>query len=116
MAAWDISPSGVQEIVGATGLFEAEFESQLLALDTDLGGGAEQAASDPIATALVGWMDAARPDLMFLPGRTRSCREAAVAATNAYVAGDLEMAANAQAAAAAAPDPRALLPGGLPPR
>jgi len=36
----------------------------------------------------------------------------AARATDAYVEGDLEMAANAQAAVSAAPDPRVWMPGG----
>lgn len=116
MPAWDISPSGVDGVLAATHDGGTEFETHLAALDADLGGGAEQAGSEPIAAALAGWLDTARPDLEFLPARTGACLQAAVTATNAYLQGDDEMAARAQDAAWSAPDPRGIIPAGRLPR
>jgi hypothetical protein len=49
-------------------------------------------------------------DVWFVFTRTGACMNAAALATNAYLDGDLEMAANAQASATAAPDPPTVMP------
>lgn len=103
-------------VLAATQAVASEFEAQVAALDADLGGGVEQAASEPIAAALAGLLDVVRPDLEFLPPRTGACLQAAVIATNAYRHGDEEMAAWAQDAAWFAPDPHGVIPAGRLPR
>lgn len=103
-------------VLAATHDVGMEFETHLAVLDTDLGGSVEQAGSEPITAALAGWLDTVRPDLEFLPARTGACLQAAVTATNAYLQGDEEMAARAQDAAWAAPDPRGIIPAGRLPR
>ena len=69
-----------------------------------LGTVSTRVATQPASSALVG-------EVAAVFTRTEACLSGAVLATAAYVTGDLEMAANAQAAASAAPDPTAIMPG-----
>lgn len=112
MGAWDIDPAGVQGVVTATERVAGEFDAQKLALETDLRGASAQCSSELVAGALAGFAAAQAPGIRFVFTRTGACLTAAVTATNHYVAGDQAMAANAQAAATAAPDPRTAMPRG----
>ncbi len=111
MSSWDISPDGVRTVLGRTETVAAEFETQMGDLDAALAGAAAQASSSIVAEALAGYAESAQVDLGFVFTRTGACLAGAANATNAYVEGDLQMAADAQAAAASAPDPLAVLPG-----
>lgn len=112
MTAWDIDPPGVQAVVTATDGVAAEFEGHATTLGTALDAAAGACGSDLVAGALTEFVEAKGPGVEFLFTRTGACLTAAVTATNAYVIGDEEMAATAQAAAAGAPDPRPVLPRG----
>jgi len=91
----------------------SEFEGQLRSVNTALEGAVGQSSSEIVAAAVSGFLQSSvMPAVGFVFARTGACLSGAAQATNAYVAGDLEMAANAQAAASAAPDPRAMMPGG----
>lgn len=81
----------------------------------DLGGAAGQSGSGLVAGALGGFGEAQAGSIGFVFTRTGASMAGAARATRAYVEGDLQMAADAQAAAAA-PDPRAVMPGGAVPR
>lgn len=111
MTGWDISPGGVRTVLGRTETVAAEFETQMTALNTALTGAATQSSSSIVAEALSGYAESAQADLGFVFTRTGACLTGAANATNAYLEGDLQMAADAQAAATAAPDPRADMPG-----
>jgi hypothetical protein len=65
-----------------------------------------------VNSALAGFAQSAADSISFVFTRTGACLGGAAQATNSYLEGDLEMAANAQASATAAPDPRATMPGG----
>ena len=113
MSRWDISPSGVQGVLSRTETVAHEFEGQMTRLRTALEGAVGESYSEIVASAVGGFMkESGMPAINFVFTRTGACMSGAAQATNHYVAGDLEMAANAQAAASAAPDPRAAMPGG----
>ena len=82
MAAWDISPSGVRGVLAATRQVGSEFADHDASLSADLTGGAAEAGSDPIASALTGWSDVSStralnriPTVVTLdpPTRARDC-------------------------------------------
>ncbi|MGH4016952.1 MAG: DUF6507 family protein [Pseudonocardiaceae bacterium] len=112
MSRWDISPAGVRGVLTQTQAVAGEFEGHMASMNSAMEGGAAEASSEPIATALTGWVDAKRPSIEFIFTRAAASVNGAAQATNAYLQGDLEMAANAQASVTAAPDPRATMPGG----
>lgn len=113
MSRWDISPSGVQGVLSRTETVAQEFEGQMTRLRTALEGAVGQSCSEIVASAVGGFMEqSGMPAIEFVFTRTGACLSGAAQATNHYLAGDLEMAANAQAAVSAAPDPRATMPGG----
>lgn len=111
MTAWDIDPAGVHGVVTATEGVAGEFETHTTALNGGLDGAAAESASGIVAGAVTAFGAAAAGDLAFVHTRTGACISAATQATAAYVAGDEQMAANAQSAAASAPDPSAIMPG-----
>ncbi len=100
-------------MLGRTEGVASQFEGQLTRLNTALEGAVGQSCSQIVASAVSGFMQrSATPAIGFVFARTGACLTGAATATNHYVAGDLEMAANAQASASGAPDPRAMMPGG----
>jgi Family of unknown function (DUF6507) len=110
---WDIQPAEVQSVLARTQTTAEEFEGQMTRLNSALEGAAGQSSSDIVAKALVGFAtEAAMPRLQFVFTRTATCLNAAAQAVNAYLDGDLQMAAHAQAAAVTAPDTRSLTPRG----
>lgn len=112
MTRWDIQPSGVRDVLHRTHGVAGEFEGQMKNLNSAMQGAASQSSSDIVVSALSGLADAQRDQIQFVFTRTGACINAAAQATNHYVHGDLEMAANAQASATAAPDPRNTMPVG----
>ncbi|MGQ0777609.1 MAG: DUF6507 family protein [Pseudonocardiales bacterium] len=117
MNGWDISPSGVRGVLPQTEAVAQAFEGHLTSMNSAIEGAAAETSSGPIITALTGWLDKQRPNINFMFTRTGACITGAAQATNAYIDGDETMAANAQAAATAAPDLGATMPGrsGQPP-
>jgi C4-dicarboxylate-specific signal transduction histidine kinase len=111
MTSWDIAPDGVRSVLSRTEAVAAEFETQMTDLNTALMGAATQSSSNIVAEALSGYAESAQADLGFVFTRTGACMTGAANATNAYLDGDLQMAADAQAAATAAPAPLATMPG-----
>lgn len=111
MSRWNIQPAGVRSVLASTEGVAAEFEGQAKSLNAALGGAAAESSSGIVAAALDGFARSVGGSITFVFTRTGASLGAAAHATNAYVAGDLEMAANAQTAATAAPDPLASMPG-----
>jgi Family of unknown function (DUF6507) len=109
--SWDIQPAGVNAVLARTEATAGEFEPQLTSLDTGLQGSATESSSPIVAEALSGFATSAQGDIQFVMTRTGAAMTGAANATTAYLDGDLAMAANAQAAAGAAPDPTAVMPG-----
>ncbi|WP_214407022.1 DUF6507 family protein [Pseudonocardia lacus] len=111
MTRWDIDPAGVRSVLTNTEAVAQEFDGQMQTLNTGIEGAAAQSSSEIVASALAGFAESAAADIGFVFTRTGACLSGAAQATNAYVEGDLQMAANAQASADAAPDPRSTMPG-----
>jgi hypothetical protein len=99
-------------VLARTDAVAAEFEGQMTTLNAAFAGAGTQSSSTIVADAVAGFAASATSDIQFVFTRTGACINGAAQATNAYLDGDLEMAANAQAAATAAPDPYASMPGG----
>lgn len=117
MGRWDIQPAGVRAVLARTEGVAAEFEGQLTSPGDRLEGAATESSSGIVGEALSGYAESSRADITFVVTRTGACLSGAAGATNAYLDGDTEMAANVQASASAAPDPSAIMPGtGNPPR
>lgn len=117
MSRWDIHPAGVQGVLGRTQATAGDFEHQMNRMNTALQGSASQSSSDIVAQALVGYANqSAMPQIRAVFTRTAACLNGAAQAVNAYLDGDLEMAANAQASASEAPDAAEMPGGGRPAR
>jgi hypothetical protein len=112
MTAWDIDPAGVNGVLNKTKGVAEDFDGQLKTVDTALTGGANNCGSQIVQQAISDYVESAQPDFKFVVFRTGQAMTAAVNATNAYVQGDLEMAANAQNTATAAPPSDSDLPPG----
>jgi hypothetical protein len=111
MSKWDIDPTGVRSVLISTENVAKEFDGQMTTLNSGLEGAATQSSSDIVASALSGFAESAGVNLNFVFTRTGACLGGAAPAPNGYLDGDLEMAANAQSSAAAAPNPLAAMPG-----
>ena len=110
MSTWDISPDGVSNVLTLTQAVAISFEGQMTSLQTALEETATQSSSEIVGSALQGFMASVESDIQFVFTRTSACINAAAQATYAYLDGDLDMAANVQASATAAPD-AASMPG-----
>lgn len=96
MAKWDIEPAGVQGVVRRTQAAARGFER----VGKHYSSGAKSAAggsgSPIVSLAVVHFTSHHENTLSHLVKQTMSSLNGAVKATNAYLHGDLEMAANAQ--------------------
>lgn len=111
MPSWDIQPAGVEAVLARTHGVAEEFDPEVTALTGGLSGSMEQSSSPIVADAVNGFAASAKGSIDFVFDHTAAAIRGAGDATRAYVAGDLEMAANAQAAAGSAPDPTGIMPG-----
>ena len=110
MGRWDIQPSGVQGVLQRVEGVAEQFESHVRSINEAMQGAGAEASSGIVGQALQGFAEAQRSDSQFVFSRTGAAMTGVANATQAYVQGDLEMAANAQSSASAAPEPR--MPGG----
>jgi hypothetical protein len=106
MSKWDIDPAGVSGVVTRTGERAKGFETATTSMSNALSGAAGACGSEIVAGALSGFAQHVSPSITAVAQRTGRILTAAVDATKAYVAGDLEMAATAQSHATAAPPGR----------
>ncbi|MER5546429.1 DUF6507 family protein [Streptomyces sp. NPDC001233] len=126
MTGWDIAPGGVQSVISkvreaagdmnagitlygrsAQGAMEA---AGTLSFGGDSAGGAGSGrAAGLVAVALGKFVEGTERDVAFLPLRASDSANGAIEATNAYLAGDLEQAWNAQHHATLPPDVTAFL-------
>ncbi|MFF3687539.1 DUF6507 family protein [Streptomyces sp. NPDC002187] len=124
MTGWDIAPAGVQSVIsqvreaaGGMGagitLYGAGVQGAMASAGTlSVGGegaGGGGRAAGLVAVALGQFVEGTEADVAFLPLRAGNSANGAVEATNAYIAGNLEQAWNAQRQATLAPDVTALL-------
>jgi hypothetical protein len=114
MSGWDIDPAGVSGVLGKTRNVADDFEGQLTSINDAMAGGSSNSSSEIVAKAISDYATSALPDIKFVVQRTSQAMTAAVKATNAYLQGDLEMAATAQRTATAPPpvDDMQVAPGG----
>lgn len=104
MARWDISPAGVRAVLFRTEAEAVELDGHLKMINEALFVVTANVSSGIVAEALDGFMQhSAIPAVASINARIGACMTAAGQATSHYVQGDLEMAQNAQAAAADAP-------------
>ncbi|MFJ3302508.1 DUF6507 family protein [Streptomyces sp. NPDC086549] len=109
MTAWDISPSGVQHVLNETGKAAEGLSNTGKALGETMTSAASSSGTivpgnqvqcgiqGPVAAALGEFLQAYQKDLMYVAMRTSDSLDGAATATNEYVKGNLEMAAQAQA-------------------
>ncbi|UUU33482.1 DUF6507 family protein [Streptomyces sp. CA-210063] len=123
MPAWDIDPINVQTTLNSTGEAAGGLEKAANSLVTNMASAAESAGTavpggqfngpmigpvaagtprvpvGPVAAALSQYLQERQQKLAFMAQRTIDSVQGAAKATNAYVTGDLDMAAEHQAGA-----------------
>ena len=100
MSRWDIDPAGVRAVVTRTAGVAEAFQGQAETFATRLISAANASGSRLVGQALVDFAEHHRHAFSSAVDRTAKALGAAVAATNAYLEGDLEMAERAQRNAA----------------
>lgn len=105
MSQWDIDPSGVKSVLQRTETTASAFEEQIRSLNTALEQAGTESTSRIVAKAISDFMQAQATHMTFVFTRTSAALQGAANATQAYLDGDLQMAANAQQSAATAPVP-----------
>ena len=104
MSSWSISPSGVQAVLADVQVSAGDLGTAAEGLATgheELSGGVGDLLVG-VANAVFGLIESQTTTLTSVVNRIESCGAGAAEATIAYVAGDEEMAANAQSAAVTA--------------
>ncbi|WP_033326971.1 DUF6507 family protein [Streptomyces yerevanensis] len=120
MPAWDISPSGVDSVTSLVELAMDDVAKDVKAYGTDVESAAASAGTistadstcapvGPVGAALSLFVERTAGDVLFLGARAAKSVNGAIEATNHYLDGSLEQAANAQRQAEKAPDVKALL-------
>ncbi|MEU4926400.1 DUF6507 family protein [Streptomyces yokosukanensis] len=126
MTGWDIAPEGVRSVISRVrkaaddmdtgiGLYGRSVQGAMEAAGTlslggeSTGGSGSGRAAGLVAVALGQFAEDTEKDVAFLPLRASDSANGAIAATNAYLAGDLEQAWNAQHHATLPPDVTAFL-------
>ncbi len=109
MTAWDIDPAGVQGVLSKTQSVASEFSGQLTSMTSAMESGAMNTSSPIVGSAIQGFASSIEGDVRFVLTRAEAAITGCAQAVNAYVQGDLAMAANAQRNAAGVPTPD--LPG-----
>lgn len=103
MARWSIEPAGVRGVLTRSATHAEGFAHGVDGLMTHAGAAAAASGSSLVARALSDYAGARKNDLFKAGERIHSGFTGTVSAVNAYIAGDLAMAANAQQAASRAP-------------
>jgi hypothetical protein len=108
MTSWSIQPEGVIQVLKNVESEATEMGSSLETLPASLEAAVTGTQSAAISEAIQGWMAMESPTLKSVSQRINAAMTGAAEATKAYIQGDLDMAANVQAAqvtAATAPPP-----------
>lgn len=108
MTSWSIQPDGVIQVLKNVEAEAIELGSSLETLPASLEAAVMGTNSAAISEAVQGWMAMEGPMLKGVSQRINAAMTGAADATKAYIQGDLDMAANVQAAqvqAATAPPP-----------
>jgi hypothetical protein len=101
VSRWDIDPAGVSSVVTRTGGVAQGFEGAASKYAGALEGAAGACGSEIVGAALAGFAESQQRPIESIVKRCGNVLTGAVEATKAYLAGDLEMAAEAQRNAAA---------------
>ncbi|MFC7306829.1 DUF6507 family protein [Streptomyces monticola] len=129
MTAWDITPSGVNSILSLVGDAGDDLEKHVKAYGKHVESAAASAGTVGVATygpyvpgsapragivaaALANFVTDTQTKVAFMAARTSKTMNGTVEATTAYTEGNLQMAADIQSKALAAPDPSELMPKG----
>lgn len=97
MSSWDISPSGVSSVLAKVSDHATSLGDALEGLETAVTGAAEGTCSGVIGEAISTYFsDLDGPRLKDINLRITASCQGVINATNAYLKGDLDMAATAQ--------------------
>lgn len=104
MTSWSIQPSGVAGVLTEVNTYAEGLGTALGKVSDALGPAVEATGPSPaIGGALQEYFDLSEgPRIQAMSARIQAAASGVVAATEAYVAGDLEMAASAQRASVVA--------------
>ena len=112
MTSWSIQPSGVVTVLTDVNTYAVALGEALNGLSPALEGAVTATQSAAISEAIQSYFTMEEgPRIQGMNTRIEASATGVVSATEAYVAGDLEMAANAQSASVAAVYPPSLRPG-----
>lgn len=112
MTHWSIQPSGVVAVLTDVNTYATALGEALNGLSPAMEGAVVATQSGAISEAIQSYFTLEEgPRLQGINTRIGAAASGVVKATEAYVAGDLEMAANAQSASVAAVYPTHLPPG-----
>lgn len=101
MSKWDIDPAGVSTVLTDVGTQADALSTALNGLETPFTNGVTATASAAIGEAIGGYFEMEGPRISGMSTRISAACEGVVNATKAYLAGDEQMAADAQAASVA---------------
>jgi len=112
MTHWSIQPSGVVAVLTDVNTYAVALGEALNGLAPAMEGAVTATQSGAISEAVQAYFTQEEgPRIEGMNTRIGAAASGVVKATEAYVAGDLEMAANAQSASVAAVHPTHLPPG-----
>lgn len=100
MGKWDIDPKGVKGVLTKVETHAGDLGTSLNSLATDLENCANAVGKSIVAKALSDFATARSPELKSVSTRIKNAMTGTVDAVGDYIHGNLEMAANAQRAAA----------------
>jgi hypothetical protein len=100
MGAWDINPKGVKGVLTKVETHASDLGDALSSFATDLENCGSAIGQSIVAKALSDFATAKAPDLKSVSTRIKNAMSGTVDAVTDYINGNLEMAANAQHAAA----------------
>jgi hypothetical protein len=100
MGKWDIDPKGVKGVLTKVETHVSDLGTALGSFATDLENCGNSIGQSIVAKALSDFATAKAPDLKSVSTRIKNAMTGTVDAVTDYVHGNLEMAANAQRAAA----------------
>lgn len=103
MARWKIEPLGVKRVVTSAETHATALGKSVTDFGVDLQNCASAIGDSIVSKALSDFAGARTAELKGVGTRVSTAMTGTVTAVNAYVKGNLEMAANAQATAAQAP-------------
>lgn len=114
VTGWDITPSGVESILSLVGLAAEDLSKDIKGYGKSVEEAAQYAGTisgpycgpapaGPVGAAVANFVSDTQGQITFMAARIRKTMDGTVSATNAYVEGDLEMAARSQREAAKVP-------------